>query len=192
MRKLYGVCLIFMVSAFSLFYYTSYQLSAGRTEKEEESSVLLESEEMVPADNISEIVVTRNMSLIKEVYDLDTGEKVEEQVDIPVEYLGLNRRALVDFLKAQSEDGKSYELMSFSKEAIRVRETLKEIPVLYQYYLLNENGYLLILDLEEEDSFQPTYISIDEFPLSEQDELMDGKGFESMLELYHYLESHTS
>lgn len=192
MKKIYGICLLFMVSAFSLFYYTSYQLSLSKEESKESQIRLAESKQAVEADNVKTIVVNQNMSYIRERYDLDTDTLTEELAPVPSDMVGLSRQELVDYLKEISKDGQSFELMSFSNNSITIRETIKEILPVFQFYLIDENGYLIIYDLKDDESKVATNISIEEFPQKEQEALMDGKGFESMVELYNYLESYTS
>jgi len=192
MKKIYSVCLILMAVIFSASYYISYQLTLNKQEENRNLLAQTEVESILAADNNSDIIVNKNMKLIKESYDLDSKELTEETETIPVDLLGLTREEVIDYLQELSKDGKTYELLSFSSDSIKIREMIQALPPEYTCYLINENGYLIIYDKSMGDSYVTTYIPIEDFPLEEQEVLMDGKGFESMIELYNYLESHTS
>jgi len=61
-----------------------------------------------------------------------------------------------------------------------------------EYYLVSEDGFLLVFHKDRETISLHTHLLLMEFPESEQDRLREGIWFDSMLEVYNYLESHTS
>jgi len=61
-----------------------------------------------------------------------------------------------------------------------------------EFYLVSETGYLLVFAQDQSTICLHTHIPITEFPEEEQEKLREGIWFESMMEVFHYLESYTS
>lgn len=61
-----------------------------------------------------------------------------------------------------------------------------------KYYLVSEDGYLLVLYQDKTTICFYTYVPVTDFPEEERGKLMDGIWFSTMLEVYNYLESYTS
>ncbi len=61
-----------------------------------------------------------------------------------------------------------------------------------EFYLVSETGYLLVFAQDQTTICLHTHIPITEFPEKEQEKLREGIWFESMMEIFHYLESYTS
>lgn len=61
-----------------------------------------------------------------------------------------------------------------------------------EFYLVSETGYLLVFAQDRSTICLHTHIPITEFPEKEQEKLREGMWFESMMEIFHYLESYTS
>ncbi|MCD8221869.1 MAG: hypothetical protein LUD07_06705 [Clostridiales bacterium] len=61
-----------------------------------------------------------------------------------------------------------------------------------EYYLVCENGFLMVFQKDRETICLYTHIPVTDFPETEQEKLRIGIGFSSMLEVLHYLESYTS
>lgn len=62
----------------------------------------------------------------------------------------------------------------------------------YPYYLVAEDGYLLVLYQDKTTICLYTYLPVTDFPEEERAKLMEGIWFTSMLEVFNYLESYTS
>lgn len=60
------------------------------------------------------------------------------------------------------------------------------------YYLVSENGFLLVFSRDRQSVCLYTHIPLTELPQEEQDRLREGIWFPSMAELFQYLESCTS
>lgn len=67
-------------------------------------------------------------------------------------------------------------------------ETVSEKP----YCLVVEDGFLLVFCKEQADTCLYTHIPIMDFPPKEQEKLREGIWFDSIMEVYSYLESYTS
>ena len=60
------------------------------------------------------------------------------------------------------------------------------------YYLVAEEGYLIVYDSEKESVNLFTHMPLTEFPIKEQERLMEGIWFSTMAEIFSYLESYSS
>lgn len=60
------------------------------------------------------------------------------------------------------------------------------------YCLVSENGFLLVFAKDRNSICLDTHMPLSEFPLAEQERLLDGLWFSSMMEVFNYLESYTS
>ncbi len=61
-----------------------------------------------------------------------------------------------------------------------------------RFYLVSETGYLLVFTEGKKDECMQTHIPITDFPQEEQEKLREGIWFDSMMEVFFYLESYTS
>ena len=69
-------------------------------------------------------------------------------------------------------------------------ETVKEENE--RYFLVAEEGYLIVYDKERETTDLFTHMPLSEFPEEEQEKLMSGIWFPTMAEIFSYLESYSS
>ena len=61
-----------------------------------------------------------------------------------------------------------------------------------QYFLVAEEGYLIVYDKGQETTELFTHMPLAEFPAKEQERLMAGIWFPTMAEIFSYLESYSS
>ena len=92
------------------------------------------------------------------------------------------------------------------EEPLFARETEEEIHVVLnmeqvenetvedeeQYFLVAEEGYLIVYDKGQETTELFTHMPLAEFQAKEQERLMAGIWFPTMAELFSYLESYSS
>ncbi len=71
-------------------------------------------------------------------------------------------------------------------------EPVTEAVRLERYLLVSETGYLLVFTEGKPDECMQTHIPITDFPEEEQEKLRQGIWFNSMMEVFYYLESFTS
>ena len=97
----------------------------------------------------------------------------------------------------------SVEQPAFAKEDTKKEEAEKVHVVLNQqnvvpktvpdnFCLVSEEGYLIVYDREKKAVNLLTHIALAEFPVPEQEKLMEGIWFATMAEIFSYLESYTS
>ncbi|MCI8661265.1 MAG: hypothetical protein HFG54_13660 [Lachnospiraceae bacterium] len=61
-----------------------------------------------------------------------------------------------------------------------------------EFYLVSEDGFLLVFGKDKETICLYTHIPLMDFPLKEQERLREGIWFMDMMDVIHYLESYTS
>lgn len=61
-----------------------------------------------------------------------------------------------------------------------------------RYYLVAEDGFLLVFPREGNRVCMYTHVPVTDFPEEEQEKLRAGIWFSSMLDIFNYLESYTS
>lgn len=66
------------------------------------------------------------------------------------------------------------------------------VTVAEEYYLVAEDGFLLVFLKDRKTIYLYTHIPITDFPEKERTRLMAGIWFSSMMEVFNYLESYTS
>lgn len=69
---------------------------------------------------------------------------------------------------------------------------ITEAVALDRYLLISETGYLLVFEEDNYEACMQTHIPLSDFPEEEQVKLREGIWFETMMEVFFYLESYTS
>ena len=72
------------------------------------------------------------------------------------------------------------------------QERVQAHPVQEEYYLVAEDGMLLIFLKDQKTICLYTHMPLMDFPPKERTKLREGIWFSSMAEVFHYLESYTS
>lgn len=158
-------------------------------------------EEPVEVSFHEEPVVTANTHYVVQQYNTVTGETVEEEVDAPDKFVGLDRERLVQEIKEYNlnpsltdmEKGFDYmELVSFSSGRVVVRKSYDFTEEEKGFFLLNENHYVVVYDHSLSHVYMNTDIKVEELPDSLQEEILNMKYVEDEGELYNFLESYSS
>lgn len=66
------------------------------------------------------------------------------------------------------------------------------VVVREEYYLVAEDGFLLVFFKDQKTICLYTHVPLMDFPQEEQERLREGIWFSSMMDVFHYLESYTS
>lgn len=72
------------------------------------------------------------------------------------------------------------------------QEQLRHENIAGEYYLVSEDGFLLVFGKDKETICLYTHIPLMDFPVREQERLREGIWFPDMMDVIHYLESYTS
>mgnify|MGYP000055496361 FL=1 len=106
----------------------------------------------------------------------------------------------------EAQRAEEVQMQESVEEPLFARETEEEIHVVLnmeqvenetvedeeQYFLVAEEGYLIVYDKGQETTELFTHMPLTEFPAKEQERLMAGIWFPTMAEIFSYLESYSS
>lgn len=158
-------------------------------------------EESRAVDGKDETAITHRTKLVVEQYNRKEGTIVELDENMPVEYVGLDRQGLEEYLEeyekspsiADLEIGfEGYQIMSFSNRQVVLRKTFLPPNVSYKYYLTSENGCVIVYYIDKKTVFEYTNISVDSLPMEIQRQLQRGKYVTDIESLYDFLENYSS
>lgn len=136
-----------------------------------------------------------------EIYDTFTQELEIQEGQIPPGFLGMTREELskywadyVENLSIQEfEKGLlSCELMAFSPEQVTVRKTYDGSGLKYRYYMVLEQGCIVVYYSDKKTVYEHTDILQENLPEGEVERLKEGIYIEDEESLYSILESYTS
>lgn len=150
---------------------------------------------------LQEEIITADTRLIIIEVDLKTGETNQVEKNIPIKYIGLNRREfLVEMenyeispaLSDMKKGFQSLEVVSFSNEKVEIEKNYfyNETPL--HYYILAKDNKLVVYYEDLKTIYLTTDITLDSLPESVQLEILSIKYFETEEELYNFLESYST
>lgn len=112
-------------------------------------------------------------------------------VCLAVGYLAAsNRTAVREHSAAETEF--PTETAPENRAAANRQQVYHETAPAEAYYLVAEDGFLLVFLKDKETICLYTHVPITDFPATEQEKLRAGLWFPSMMEVFQYLESYTS
>lgn len=174
-----------------------------------ESEIITLDSNAVAADNQNQIIVKKNTKYTLETYYSDKNETTTESLSIPVEFIGLDREQVIDFIEENtSYFGESDKkilnvmLLSFSEKEIVIRRNVEEAEEETQrynfaaetpkyYVILEENGVVVYKE-DKTTIYMETGITESEMDEAMVAELKYGVSIKNISELYRFLESITS
>lgn len=174
------------------FYPGRLSITEEMKEKEEEQVI-----ETASAD--APVVSADTVYLVERVH-LEDGQVEEQEEQIPVKYLGLNREELIRELQAydknppliELENGfQTIELSSFSKDRVVVCKYYQEKEQ-KQFYLMAADHFVVVYEQDRRTLYMNTDILLSQLEEELQREIMQGKLVESEDALYNFLESYSS
>lgn len=170
----------------------TYPLS-GKRETSSEEEVIQTASEQLP-------VVTADTVYLVETVNLTDGSVVEEELSVPINYMGLNREELIRELNAfdanppLAELEKGYEtceLTAFSKDRVVVCKYYKE-EMPHSFYLMVADHFVVVYEEDRQTLYMNTDILVDHLDSELQAQIIQGKYIESEEALYNFLESYSS
>lgn len=96
------------------------------------------------------------------------------------------------FLQEHREERTEEEHQEADAQAANRQQVAHKTGIEEAYYLVEENGFLLVFSKDRQSVCLYTHIPLTELPQEEQNRLREGIWFSSMAELFQYLESCTS
>lgn len=152
------------------------------------------------AQNESTFPVTKKTQFwIEHFYVEDERTLIENVGNIPA-LIGCDKEGIEQYLKEymthltteESEEGlKSFQLVSYKQNEIRLRKTYK-VPEYDGYYAKSYNGYIVILNGDEKTVYEYTQISVHTLPEEIQTKVKSGYYLETEMDLYNFLETYSS
>ncbi len=199
MKKLSIICLC--ITALVLVYMGSYYFTIFNSGMNKSTDSESSTKVTIPVDSNQEPVITGVTKYVLECYDQDTKKKTSEVKNIPIEFVGMNRYNLIDYIKkynlspsaADKAKGlKSYNLMSFNKNEIVVRKTYSSKTLPKVYYIMAYDGKLSIYLEDKKTLYDNTDILLKDLPESVQTQIINGLRLDGVDLLYEFLQTYTS
>ena len=148
--------------------------------------------------------ITGNTRYIVETYylgDNNSKEPVQNVVNIPSEFISMDKDDLEDYLEEYVEnmpleeylDGLlSFEIISFSEDEIKVRKTYASDMNESDYYISDVEGEIVVFYSDKDTVYDYTGIKTDTLEPEEQVKVKIGYYVKDDEELYGMLESYSS
>ena len=189
---------------FIAMYILGYKMAEGW-----ESEIVTLDNNTVAADNQNQMIVKKNTKYTLETYYSDKGETTTESLSMPVEFIGLDRNQVIDFIDDNTsffkEEGKNIlnvMLLSFSDREIVIRRNVEEaeeetkkynfIEETPKYYVILEENGVVVYKEDKTTVYMETGITESEMDEAMVAELKYGVSIKNISELYRFLESITS
>lgn len=178
-------------------YFFAYRWSSAKAE----NTFLVRDIPQQPVAVETEIIISNVTEYFVEICDADTGKIAKTKEKMPVAYLGLSRTALTEklqdaILKQDSVDKAqgliALELIEFTKNRVTVRKTYSTKNLPQKYYILAENGKILVYLSDRKTLYDTTDIGLEQLPEQTRIQVLRGLEIESPEELYDFLETFTS
>lgn len=153
-----------------------------------------------PVDIVQDTILPSTVYKLQ-VYDMKNGTMAEDILPIPSYLIGLDRVETLEYLYeymhdlplSEFEKGLiSFELISFSKDDILLRKTYNEDKVENQYFLISQNGYIVVYYGDRKTVYEYTGLSTNGLTQFEKMQLEEGVFAKDLDELYALLENYSS
>lgn len=160
----------------------------------------VEEEQVIEAAVETRPEITADTLYLVERVNLTDGTIEEQEEQIPIKYIGLDREELISELNsydknpplAELEQGfETIELTAFSKDRVVVCKYYKaeEEKV---YYLMVADHFVVVYEEDKETLYMNTDILLDDLDEDLQAQIIQGKRIEGEDALYNFLESYSS
>ena len=149
----------------------------------------------------NEINITADTKLIIIEHDLNTGEEISTEKNVPTKYIGMDRETFIDEMKHYEKvpalsdirrGFKSLAVISFSEKEIRLQKNYSKNVESEHFYIVSKDNKLVVYYDDMETVFLTTDILVESLPESVRLEILNKKYFENEEELYNFLESYSS
>ena len=196
-----GLCLVFL-------FYAGYRY--GGSLDNDEIITLADGTSYMQGETKEELI-DHDTEYVLESHNLDDDKITAKTENVPVELIGLSKKEVIDYITShmeqfqeKGEEVKNISMISFSHDtlvlrkdvtdSIAISETIKKYqndnP--YNYYMVLEDGYLIVYKQDKTTVFLETGIREDELDETDSAQLLQGVGVKNISELYRYLEGYTS
>lgn len=211
MKKALVICLFIFIGAivFCCSYYYSKEnlgldnhVDINETEDDYGKDDFRVLDEEIYSLAANEEILINNLTTIRlqEMY-LPSTTFSEEIINTPVKFLGMNRNDLVEYLKLYMENPNkedlengliAYELVQFTRKEVVIRKTYQNGGTDFMFKAVDENNYVVIYNARQNTIYDYTSLNCKLLPEELQKQLKTGIFFETIKELYEFLETYSS
>ncbi|MBR5474642.1 MAG: hypothetical protein IKU83_04420 [Lachnospiraceae bacterium] len=203
MKKKYQVILTFAVIIFGVIYTANVHSKKREAywENKKETEEVIREDTTQPVAKTQEPCVQKDMKYTLILEHESTGKNEFETKTMPDEFLGLRRNELIDYLQEKTKDSYAskeakdrihYELISFSSSGITIKETILANPDVYTCFVIAEGEFVNIYTADRTALYMDTMLYRKDFSEDVQGELARGIYMETVMDLYDFLQNHTS
>lgn len=200
----YFICIIVGILLVAM-YAIGYNMALGW-----ETEIVENHWDYTQVNSNSQVILKRTSQYVLEIYNNETGDSDVVEDTVPVEFIGLDREEIIefisgntDFFKDEGEKIKNVMLVSFGEKRVVIRKTieLEEEETTYNFNLASDepNYYIFLIDntvvvykSDKTTVYMETGITRDELDEQVAAELSIGVSVKNISELYRLLESYTS
>lgn len=172
--------------------------------------VTIKAEEHLPEGITAEELLDSDTEYVLESHDLDSDEISYKTEKLPVEFIGLAKNDVIDYITShkeqfqeKNEEIQNVSMISFSNDTLVLRKDVTESMEIsetvtyfseeaYHYYIVLEEGTLVVYKQDKTTVFLETGITVEDLEEEEREQLTRGIGIKNISELYRYLEGYTS
>lgn len=186
---------------FQIIFYMSFVKMTER-KKEEQAQVVatpaVTMSDVVSVNQADDILLQPEAEYVCVIYNRDTGEQTRECGTISSEFIGCNRKDVEKYLEEYMENTSkeeglvSFEMTSFSSEALHVKKVYETDKSEYAFLLVVEDNEIVVYDAKWENVYERTGIQIQGLMQEEQEKLIQGMYVKDEKELYSILEDYSS
>ena len=156
-------------------------------------------------------ILSKDAEYVLESHDLESDDMSAESERLPVEFIGLSKSEVIDYIgshkqsfQKEGEEIQNISMISFAADMLVLRKDVTksveiseivhqyENDVQYHYYMVLEDGYLVVYKKDKTTVFLETGITEEELDETDREQLIQGIGVKNISELYRYLEGFTS
>lgn len=170
-------------------------------EVEQKSLEVREQPQIIPTSLEEAQVICADTQYIIEEADLKKDTTVETKWKVPDKYIGMDRQQFVKemelyqqspSLKDQELGIVSVEVVSFSRDRVKIRKNYIFKELCTSFYLVNEKNYVVVYSDDLKTVYMSTNILLDSLPDDLKQEIIQNKYIATEEELYNFLESYSS
>ncbi|WMC92483.1 hypothetical protein [Kineothrix sp. MB12-C1] len=167
----------------------------------QKSALVQEQPQVIPTSFEEEQVINADTQYVIEEVDLKKETSVETKWKVPEKYIGMNRDRFVREMELYQQSPSladqelgfvSVEVVSFSRDKVRIRKSYIFRELSTSFYLVNEKNFVVVYCDDLKTIYMGTNISIDTLPDGLKQEVIQRKYIASEEELYNFLESYSS
>lgn len=191
---------VFVMAYYCCYYYMTNQMKSDEIktiyEAMDENPAL--GDAVADADSVDADVIGSDTQYILETYDVDAETLTKEELPVPIEFLGMDRQAMIDYLSEynssqKEKDTTNIQLVAFSNACVVIRKSVKqEEKTEYNYWIIEEKGIVKVYKADKKNLYLDTGISTENLEKEDKKKLKSGFYIENIENLYNYLETITS